>query len=137
MPDMEDVGLFFVQEFVIGFGFLSGLWARIGFNPEDKVVEVLLEIINTLIPSLNIRRLFGLASALGIWGILLEVISSYKIGGGLGLLAIFLAFVAGAIANPNPDWWVIPFFLAIFIGIFAPQVEKFKREHGVGFWSII
>lgn len=33
------IGLSFVQEFVLGFGFLSGLWIHVGVNPESEIAS--------------------------------------------------------------------------------------------------
>lgn len=35
----QKVGLSFVQGFVLGFGFLSGLWIHVGVNPESEIAS--------------------------------------------------------------------------------------------------
>ena len=46
----EDIGKSFVQEFVIGFGFLSGLWIYAGVNPETEIIKALSSVIKELSP---------------------------------------------------------------------------------------
>ena len=40
----------FTQEFVLLFGFLSGLWIYAGVNPEAEIAKAFIEMINSLIP---------------------------------------------------------------------------------------
>ena len=79
----KDVGLIFVQEFVILFGFLNGLWIHIGVNPETEIwIGVL---ILTIAP---------------IW-------ASYVIGKWLGLIAVFLAFIGGIFIDTISVWFLV------------------------------
>lgn len=42
---------YFLYEFVIGLGFLSGLWIAIGVDPEAEIFKAFSTIINTLNPN--------------------------------------------------------------------------------------
>ncbi len=48
----------FVWQFVIGLGFLSGIWTAIGLDPEDVLINAVGTAINSVYPSSLIRYLF-------------------------------------------------------------------------------
>lgn len=87
---------FFVNEFVIGFGFLGGLFARVGVDPESVLYEALLEVVNSLLPTLT--PIFSLVFLLlAILSIVSSILAAYRLGGLIGLLSVGLGFVGGFI----------------------------------------
>jgi hypothetical protein len=47
---LSDRGDNYVQEFIITFGFLEGLWFRLGYSPEGTIVDAIAEVIKTINP---------------------------------------------------------------------------------------
>jgi hypothetical protein len=48
------IGVIFVQEFVLGFGFLSGLWVHVGIDSEAEILKAFSSIIQALAPNSGI-----------------------------------------------------------------------------------
>ncbi|HZK60604.1 MAG TPA: hypothetical protein VFC41_00920 [Anaerovoracaceae bacterium] len=40
------IGKSFVNEFVLGFGFISGLWIHAGINPESELIKAFAVIVS-------------------------------------------------------------------------------------------
>jgi hypothetical protein len=81
----------FIQEFVLGFGFLGGLFAWAGVDPEEEVVKALLRVAipnNELLVSLVIVLFVLGSTAMGIYGTL-------QVAGQLGLAVVGMAWVSG------------------------------------------
>jgi len=79
---------YFIDEFVIGLGFLSGLWIAVGFNPEAELFKALGMIINILNPNFGFNTLFFIVPTLIL---IASIIGSYLMGGKLGLFAVVLS----------------------------------------------
>lgn len=82
----------YIWQFVIGLGFLSGLWTAIGIDPREVVFNLLGNATGEIYPDPLIRQLFILLPAilliLSVWG-------AYKRGKSLGLASVLIAYVAG------------------------------------------
>jgi hypothetical protein len=110
------MGLAFVQELVVGFGFLNGLWICVGVNPESEILGVFLTVGKTLMPQFS-----------GLWTLeffLIEAVSiavptgvSFVTGGWVGILAVALAFIGGTLIRSIGVYLLI---IALVLGLFAP-----------------
>jgi hypothetical protein len=105
---------YFVRVFVFGLGFMSGFWIAIGVDPEAAITNAFSEAANSVLPG----------SGIFIW--LMPVISSvisvggaYALGGGLGLIAVAIAFAGGAVLLANPLVSLIIMGVAIILGLIA------------------
>ena len=100
----------FVQEIIILFGFGSGLWMYIGFNPEDLAINSIFNALQAVLPSQMLSQL----------------IQAYWIGGVLVALAsLFVAFIVG-------KWWgLLAVSLAFFGGLFVSSFGVFLMIFGV------
>ena len=87
-------GEMFVRTFVIGFGFLSGLFARIGVDPQGLVVSSMLDILKEIDMSMAISFsiLFGLLSIIVP---VANFIEGYIAAGIVGIAAIILGWLSG------------------------------------------
>jgi hypothetical protein len=83
----------FVQEFVLGFGFLGGLFTWVGVDPEEAVIRTLL---NGLFPNnegtvnMVIVLLILGSTVLGIYG-------TWQMAGKWGLFVVGMAWVSGLV----------------------------------------
>ena len=82
----------FVVQFVIGFGFLSGLWTAIGLNPENILITALGSAVTTQYSDPAVRTFFLLLPTIIL---VISVIGAYMNGRIPGLVAVLLAYVAG------------------------------------------
>lgn len=115
----QKIGLSFVQEFVLGFGFLSGLWIHVGVNPESEILRAFADIVNELAPSSGFSIIFWLIPIIGIAA---SVTGSYFIGGWFGLAAVGLAFMGGIFISST--FGVILLVTGVFLGFAAPMTRE-------------
>lgn len=82
----------YIWQFVIGLGFLSGIWTAIGIDPEEVILNLLGSVTAEIYPDPTLRQLFIILPlillAVSIWG-------AYKKGRVLGLVSVVIAYVAG------------------------------------------
>lgn len=103
----------FVREFVMGIGFIGGLFARIGVDPEGEIIKALISAFPSIA---QFSILFGLISVVLIISSFLTV---YRLGGGLGIFAVILAFGGGYLISSSLIGVILLIF-AIRLGLIAP-----------------
>lgn len=111
---MVDKGELFVREFVMGFGWVSGLFWRVGVDPETLILNALRDVYMRLTPDAGFGWLFWLVP------ILISItswIGAFFLGGALGLTAVILALAAGFLYDTLIGWVLM--FVAIILGGFA------------------
>lgn len=106
---------FFYREFIIGLGFLSGLWITIGMNPEALFIETLKETVGTINPNAN----FSYLSFIPALATTISIIGAYWMGGIIGLFAVSCAFLAGLLILSSPITTLILLVLGIIMGEWA------------------
>jgi len=114
---MSDKGDNFVQEFVLMFGFLGGIWLRTGISPEGAITDSLVEVIKSINPDIAplIAIVFLILGGIFIIGTFFYALI---IGGFLGVIAVILAYIGGYLLN---DVGVFLLLIAVVIGWFAPE----------------
>jgi len=117
----------YIWQFVIGFGFLSGLWTAIGLDPEGVILNVLDKAVDTIYPDPNVRTLFLLLPTLLL---LVSIISAYQKGRVLGLAAVIVAYVAGLSILVSVTSALLLLALAIVIGYLATNRRFTKKLNG-------
>jgi hypothetical protein len=83
----------FVQEFVIGFGFLGGLFTWVGLDPQEEVIRALVRVAipnNEASVSWVIVLFILVSTVIGVLGTLV-------MAGWQGLLIVGIAWVSGFI----------------------------------------
>lgn len=82
----------FIRQFVIGLGFLSGVFTAIGIDPQDEIINALGSSVHAVYPDPRVGfLLILLPTAL----LLFSVIAAYLRGGVMGLVAVLVAYFAG------------------------------------------
>lgn len=120
MPRKSEI---FVQEFVLGFGFLGGLFTWVGVDPEEEVIRALLKIAfpnNDFMVSLIIFLFILATTATGILG-------TYGMAGKLGLIVVGFAWVSGFIISIGDIATVIGTFLLIGVLVLGPVVYDYSK----------
>jgi hypothetical protein len=82
----------FLEEFVVVFGYGTGLFMAVGFNPQDGVLKGAEVFVATLIPDPLIRFGFGLLLLLLL---ILAVRRAFVTAGPAGIFAIAMGLLAG------------------------------------------
>jgi len=111
----ETIGKSFVQEFVLGFGFFSGLWIHIGIDPEVEVIKALSSVVQQLAPNPMYSFVFWIIPIIATLG---SLAGSYFLGGWLGLIAVGLALLGGIFISSG--FGVFCLIIGIILGFIAP-----------------
>jgi uncharacterized membrane protein HdeD (DUF308 family) len=107
---------FFYKEFILGIGFLSGLWISIGINPEAVLFDTLLNTMETLNSDSSFPAFFYIIPTLGT---ITSIALAYQEGKIMGLMGIIVGFLAGLILLTHPMFGIILVVSAAFIGRLA------------------
>lgn len=89
---MADEQPSFLREFVLGFGFFSGLWFRLGFDPEARILAFVTKYVQSLHPDQSVLIFFQI---LPILVTVASVLGAFIYGRTLGVIAVGCAFAAG------------------------------------------
>jgi hypothetical protein len=103
-----------VRELVIGFGFLNGVWLAIGTSPEDLVYNFLKPYVTNL-PTI-LRTIFSIIPIILILLTAYTIFKTYQSGRVMGIIAVFLAFIAGGLIFKNWIATLILLAIALIIG---------------------
>ena len=114
-----DIGKSFVQEFVLGFGFLSGLWIHVGIDPETEIIKALSSVVQQLAPNPIYSFAFWI---IPIIATLVALAGSYFLGSWLGLIAVGLAFLGGIFISSG--FGVFCLVIGVILGFVAPFTSQ-------------
>jgi ABC-type multidrug transport system permease subunit len=107
----------YIWKFVIGLGFLSGLWTSIGIDPQAVMLNILRNAVDTVYSDPAIRSLFLLLPTILI---IISTASAYKKGRFLGLISVSVAYLAGLFILVSPISALVFLTIAIITGYLAP-----------------
>lgn len=112
-------GEIFVREFVMGIGFLGGLFSRAGINPEREIIKALTSAFQV---NSTLFILFSFIITI------LSLYAAYSLGGVLGLLAILLGFISGYLifVPSTAGIGALLLIIAVFLGWIAPYKEQYS-----------
>ena len=117
----------YIWQFVIGLGFLSGLWTAIGIDPQAVIVGILGTVVDTVYSDPEIRSLFLILPAILL---LFSVYGAYSRGRLLGLISVIVAYIAGLSILVSTVTALAFLGVAIIIGYLAPNRRLIKRMTG-------
>jgi hypothetical protein len=106
----------YIWQFVIGFGFLSGISTAVGINPEEVILNTLGTVTSAIYPDPTVRQLFIILPTILL---IISVYSAYKKGRVLGLLAVIIAYVAGLSVLVSVGTTLLLLLVAVVIGYLA------------------
>ena len=84
----------FVQESVIGLGFLNGLWLRFGFDPQDEIFKAFVSFVSMFSQQYAVV-ISGMLAVISFALLAISIMSAYVRGGRAGILAVVMAIAAG------------------------------------------
>jgi hypothetical protein len=117
----------YIWQFVIGLGFLSGLWTAIGIDPQAVIVGVLGNLVDTVYSDPAIRFLFLILPTILLF---LSILGAYSRGRLLGLISVIFAYLAGLFILVSTVTALVFFGVAIIIGYLAPDRRLIKKMTG-------
>jgi hypothetical protein len=113
----------YIWQFVLGLGFVSGLWTAIGIDPQAVLLTVLGNVIDTLYSDPVVRWIFFLLPLI-ILGF--SVFGAYRKGRFPGLISVIIAYFAGVLIFISTAMALILLGSAICIGYLATG-RRFKK----------
>jgi hypothetical protein len=117
----------YIWKFVIGLGFLSGLWTAIGIDPQAVILDLLGNAVDTMYSDPGIRSLFLLMPTILL---LVSIYSAYKKGRVLGLISVIVAYLAGLSVLVSTVTALFFLTIALITGYFAPRRRLIKKLTG-------
>jgi hypothetical protein len=106
----------YIWQFVIGLGFVSGLWTAIGIDPQAVLLTALGNVVDALYSDPVVRLIFFILPLI-ILGI--SVYGAYRKGRILGLVSVIIAYFAGVLILASTATALILLGCAICIGYLA------------------
>jgi hypothetical protein len=111
-----------IKEIIVGFGFLNGLWFALGTSPETEILGFINRYVN-LMPEILQKLLWAIPFIL-MAGTIITIISIYRRGRILGIIAVVLAFLSGAIVLKYWKISLIILLISIIIGLIGFRQKK-------------
>lgn len=84
----------FIRQFVIGLGFLSGIFTAIGIDPQQEVITIVGGAVASVYPDPEISALCMVLPTLLL---IISLIAAYRKGKVLGLASVLVAYCAGIV----------------------------------------
>jgi hypothetical protein len=117
----------YIWQFVLGLGFLSGLWTAIGIDPQAVIVDVLGNVVDTVYSDPAIRSLFLILPTILL---LLSILGAYTKGRLPGLISVIVAYLAGLFILVSTVTALVFLGVAIIIGYLAINRSLIKKLTG-------
>jgi hypothetical protein len=117
----------YIWQFVIGLGFLSGLWTAIGIDPQEIVFNILGNAADSVYSDPTIRSLLILLPTILF---IISIIGAYKKGKVLGLISVIVAYIAGLFILLSTMTAFVFLGIAIIIGYLATNRHLTKKLTG-------
>jgi hypothetical protein len=114
----------FIWQFVIGLGFLSGVWTAIGIDPEAAILNALGTAAGAIYPDDTLRSLFLILPTILL---LCSVWQAYRNGRVPGLVAVMIAYLAGLSILVSAASAVVLLLVAVVTGWLATNRRLMKR----------
>ena len=111
----------FIWQFVIGLGFLSGLWTAVGIDPEGLLIAALGSAVSTISPDPALRALFLILPTLLLIG---SVIGAYRKGKVPGLISVLVAYGAGLVIMSSAIIGLVLLGLAVLLAYYSTRKRR-------------
>jgi hypothetical protein len=117
----------YIWQFVIGLGFLSGLWTAIGIDPQEMILNILGNAADSVYSDPTVRFLFLIIPTILF---IISIIGAYTKGKVLGLISVIVAYVAGVFILRSTTAALVFLGIAIIIGYLATNRRLTKKLTG-------
>lgn len=114
----------FIRQFVIGLGFLSGIFTAIGIDPQQVVISVIGKAVGSLYPDPEISSLFIILPTILLF---ISLVAAYLKGRILGLVSVLVAYCAGILILVSTVLALLLLTGAIVIGYLATNRRLLKK----------
>jgi len=117
----------YIWQFVIGLGFLSGLWTAIGIDPQEMILNILGNAADSVYSDPTVRILLLIIPTILF---IISIIGAYTKGRVLGLISVIVAYIAGVFILISTTTALVFLGIAIIIGYLATNRRLTKKLTG-------
>lgn len=114
----QQAGKIFVQEFVLAFGVLSGIYKAVGVDPIAEVIKAFISIAPEL-------WIIDILNYLPLITLLLTFTAVLVTAGLLGIFPIFLGFIGGLMLVYNPIIGLFIIAVSAVLGFIIASQEEY------------
>ena len=118
----------YIWQFVIGLGFISGVWTAIGIDPEAVILNVIGDIIGTVYSDPGFRSLLIILPTVLL---VVSVIGAYRRGRVLGLISVIVAYISGLAILVSVMTTALLLIVAVITGYLATNRRMRKKLTGI------
>jgi len=118
----------YIWQFVIGLGFISGVWTAIGIDPEAVILNVVGDIIGKVYTDPGFRSLLIILPTVLL---VVSVIGAYRRGRVLGLVSVIVAYISGLAILVSIMTSVLLLIVAVITGYLATNRRMRKKLTGI------
>jgi len=118
----------YIWQFVIGLGFISGVWTAIGIDPEAVILNVVGDIIGTVYSDPGFRSILIILPTVLL---VISVIGAYRRGRVLGLISVIVAYISGLAILVSIMTSAILLVVAVITGYLATNRRMRKKLTGI------
>ena len=111
-----------IKEFIIGFGFINGVWVAIGTSPQDLIFDFLKPYIGNL-PTI-LQTIFVIIPIILMILTIWMILKILKKGRLLGAIAVLMAFISGTIIFRDWQSSIVLLVIALILGLIAFRNRK-------------
>jgi predicted branched-subunit amino acid permease len=117
----------YIWQFVIGLGFLSGVWTATGIDPSAVIFNILGRVTEALWPNPAVQSLVIILPTLLL---VVTIIQAYRKGGLSGLVAVVVAYLAGLSVLVALSTAIIFLVVAIVLAYLATNPRLVRKLAG-------
>lgn len=118
----------YIWQFVIGLGFISGVWTAIGIDPEAVILNVVGDIIGTVYSDPGFRSILIILPTVLL---VISVFGAYRRGRVLGLISVIVAYISGLAILVSIMTSAILLVVAVITGYLATNRRMRKKLTGI------
>jgi predicted branched-subunit amino acid permease len=114
----------FIRQFVIGLGFLSGIFTAIGIDPQVILLRIIGNAVGSVYPDPQVSYMFFILPTVLL---LISLIAAFMKGKVLGLVSVVVAYCSGVLIFISAVLSIMLLLLAVALGFLATNRRLLKK----------
>jgi hypothetical protein len=114
----------FIRQFVIGLGFLSGIFTAIGIDPQVILLRIIGNAVGSVYPDPQVSYMFFILPTVLL---LVSLIAAFMKGKVLGLVSVIVAYCSGVLIFISAVLSITLLLLAVALGFLATNRRLLKK----------
>jgi len=114
----------FIRQFVIGLGFLSGIFTAIGIDPQVILLRIIGNAVGSIYPDPQVSYMFFILPSILL---LVSLIAAFMKGKVLGLVSVIVAYCSGVLIFISAVLSITLLLLAVALGFLATNRRLLKK----------